>query len=233
MSFTSFEYLLFFAIACFVYFIIPKKTKNYWLLACSYYFYMCWNPKYALLMLFSTIITYISGLLIGKSNNYKKKKIWVFLSFFINIGILVVFKYYTFLIDAFNPIFKSVFNLSIPNTLNLLLPVGISFYTFQALSYTIDVYRNDVKVEKNFFKYALFVSFFPQLVAGPIEKSKDLLGQFSKTHKFNWDNLHKGLLLIVIGFFYKLVIADRAAIIVNQVYNNIGNYTSGGGSTSL
>lgn len=229
MTFTSLNFLCFFVIACIVYFILPKKIKIYWLLICSYYFYMSWNPKYALLMLFSTFITYLSGLLINKSKTSKARKIWVFTSVIINIGILFIFKYYNFIALSIEPLLKSIFNLHIPNTLNLLLPVGISFYTFQALSYTIDVYRKDVEVEKNFFKYALFVSFFPQLVAGPIEKSKDLLSQFSQEHKFNWDNLHDGAFLILIGFFYKLVISDRAAIIVNQVYNNINNYTNGGG----
>lgn len=229
MNFTSLQYLIFFVIACVTYFLLNNKVRNYWLLACSYYFYMCWNPTYALLMLFSTFITYLSGILIEKSKTIKKKKICVALSFLINLSILFLFKYYGFVLDSLNTILDPLFNLEIPKTLNLLLPVGISFYTFQALSYTMDVYRKDVRVEKNFFKYALFVSFFPQLVAGPIEKSKDLLHQFDTEKKFNWDNLHKGLLLITIGFFYKLVIADRASIVVNQVYNNLENYTNGGG----
>ena len=228
MIFTSFKFLLFFVIVTFVYFLLNKKLKLYWLLISSYYFYMSWNPKYALLMLFSTIITYLSGIFISKSKNNKTKKLFVGLSFFINIAILFLFKYYSFAINFFNSLFANI-GLNIPNTLNLLLPVGISFYTFQALSYTMDVYRNDVKVEKNFFTYALFVSFFPQLVAGPIEKSKDLLKQFDETHKFSWSNLNYGLILIGIGFFYKLVIADRAAIIVNATYNNLSNFATSGG----
>lgn len=229
MIFTSLNYILFFTITCLIYFLLTSKLKIYWLLLCSYYFYMSWNAKYALLMLFSTIITYLSGIFIQKSKTQKQKKLCVFFSFFINLSILFLFKYYTFLIDSVNPIINQWFSISIPSTLNLLLPVGISFYTFQALSYTLDVYRNDVKVEKNFFKYALFVSFFPQLVAGPIEQSKTLLSQFSEKHIFCWKQLHKGLLLIIIGFFYKLVISDRAAIGVNQVYNHLSDYTDGGG----
>ena len=212
----------------FIFFLLPKKAKNFWLLLCSYYFYINWNYKYAFLMLFSTFITYLSGLLIDKSKTKKTKKIWVVTSVTINLSILILFKYYSFIIESLNPIL-SIFTFEIPKTLNLLLPVGISFYTFQALSYTIDVYRNDVKIEKNFFNYALFVSYFPQLVAGPIEKSKDLLEQFSEKYKFNWNNLHEGSLLISIGFFYKLVIADRAAIIVNNIYNNVDKYSDGGG----
>ncbi len=229
MAFTSIKFLIFFTVICFGYFLLNKKLKIYWLLLGSYFFYMSWNPKYALLMLFSTFITYLSGILISKTKSKKTKKLWVGLSLVINLLILVIFKYYTFLIDNINNIL-SRFNLfTLPNTLNLLLPVGISFYTFQALSYTIDVYRDDVKVEKNFARYALFVSFFPQLVAGPIEKSKDLLKQFNVEHKFDWFNFKNGLILMGIGFFYKLVLADRAALCVNQVYNNLGSYTNGGG----
>lgn len=229
MAFTSMQYIAFFTIACLINFLIPKKIRNYWLLLCSYYFYMCWNAKYAFLMLFSTIITYLSGILINKSKNKNTKKIYVLMSLLINLGILFLFKYYDFFTNNLNIFFKQFLKLSIPNTFNLLLPVGISFYTFQAISYTIDIYRNDVKVEKNFFTYALFVSFFPQLVAGPIEKSKDLLSQFNEKHEFGFENLHKGLFLILIGFYFKLVISDRAAIIVNNIYNNVSNYSNGGG----
>jgi len=225
MNFTSLEYLIFLAIAFLIYFLLGQKARIYWLLGCSYYFYGCWNPKYALLMLFSTLITYLSGLFIGKSKTEREKKIYVFLSFFVNLAILFVFKYYSFSVGALNRLFA----LKIPETLNLLLPVGISFYTFQALSYTLDVYRKDVEVERNFFRYALFVSFFPQLVAGPIEKSKDLLKQFYVKHPFSWERFHQGLLWIAIGFFYKLVIADRAAMVVNQVYNHLDSYQDGGG----
>ncbi len=226
MVFTSLQYLVFFIIVCLIYFLLNKKLRIYFLLIASYYFYMCWNVKYAFLMLFSTIITYLSGLLIKKFN--KHKKIFVILSFTINLAILFIFKYYSFFADSINKIISLV-HLNLPESLNLLLPVGISFYTFQALSYTMDVYRGDVEVETNFFRYALFVSFFPQLVAGPIEKSKDLLKQFKEDHKFSWENLNYGLLLIGIGVFYKLVIADRSAIIINSIYNNLNNFTSGGG----
>lgn len=225
MIFTSLEYLIFLAAAFLIYFVLGQRMRIIWLLGCSYYFYGCWNPKYALLMLFSTLITYLSGLFIGKSKTVREKKLYVFLSFFVNLAILFIFKYYSFSIGALNQIFA----LQIPQTLNLLLPVGISFYTFQALSYTVDVYRSDVEVEKNFFRYAVFVSFFPQLVAGPIEKSKDLLKQFYVKQPFSWENFHRGCLMVGIGFFYKLVIADRAAMVVNRVYNDLDSYIEGGG----
>lgn len=228
MNFTSLQYLIFLVIVSLVYFGLPKKIKIYWLLICSYYFYMSWNIEYSLLLFVSTIITYISGILISKTHKKSIKNFWVFLSIFINLGILILFKYYDFLAEMLNPILNKI-SLSVPESLNLLLPLGISFYTFRAISYTIDIYRKDVKVEKNFIKYAVFVSFFPQIVSGPIEKSKDFLKQFDYKHNFSWNNLFQGSFLITIGFFYKLVIADRAAIAVNQVYNNVSDYINGGG----
>lgn len=229
MAFTSAKYLIFLVLVVVAYYLINPKFRKYLLLISSYYFYMCWNAKYALLMLFSTIITYISGILISKTDSRTKKKIYLILSFIINLGILILFKYYSFIVENLNEFFK----MNIPETLNLLLPVGISFYTFQALSYSFDVYRKDIEPEKDFFKYALFVSFFPQLVAGPIEKSKDLVPQFKNEKKFEIDNIYKGSLLILIGFIYKLVISDRAAIYVNLVYNNVGAYQNVAGNAYI
>lgn len=190
---------------------------------------MCWNAKYALLLFTSTLITYISGILIDRANklqNKKKsvfwKKTWVVLSFLSNLSILALFKYSVFLIDGANAILEK-FQIQIP-VFDLVLPVGISFYTFQALSYTMDIYRNEVTAEKNLAKYALFVSFFPQLVAGPIERSKNLLLQINERHKFDYENVKDGFLLILWGFFQKIVIADRVAILVNEVYGNYENY---------
>lgn len=227
MIFNSVDFLIFFPIVTFIYFIIPHRFRWFWLLISSYYFYMCWNPRYAILIAASTIITYLSGILIDKANQIRDekksiglKKLWVFMSFAINLGILFIFKYANF----FNGIIKSIFSwlnitVNIP-TFNFLLPVGISFYTFQALSYTMDVYRKDVRAERNLGKYALFVSFFPQLVAGPIEKSKNLLYQFDEKHSFDYDRAKNGLLLMIWGFFQKVLVADRLAILVDNVYNN-------------
>ena len=227
MLFNSLQFILFFPIVVLIYFIFPKKYKNIWLLIASYYFYMCWNAKYALLLLFSTIITYISGLFLDASGNIpppcKLRKLTLFLSIFFNLAILFYFKYTNFFINILLKTFKYfLIDLKIPQ-FDILLPVGISFYIFQALGYSIDVYRGDVRAEKNFFQYALFVSFFPQLVAGPIERSKNLLKQLSTPKQFNYNNVREGLLLMLWGFFMKLVIADRCAILVNIVY---GDYTS-------
>lgn len=223
MLFNSFHFLMFFPLVTLIYFLIPFKARWVWLLGASYYFYMCWNPKYAILMATSTLITYLSGLLISKSTY--KKKLWVALSFISNLGILFFFKYFDFAIENVNVILNKLHLQLITPSFDVLLPVGISFYTFQALSYTVDVYRGDVKPEKNLGKYALFVSFFPQLVAGPIETSKHLLDQFNHEYKFEYSRVKSGLLLMLWGFFQKLVIADRIAILVNTVFNDYKSYS--------
>jgi len=223
MLFNSLNFMVFFPIVCLIYFIIPHCWRYIWLLLASYYFYMCWNPKYALLILTSTFITYVSGLLITKAdekNKVTQKKVVVAISFASNLAILFLFKYFDFAISNINRILSLVGIQLINPSFDLLLPVGISFYTFQALSYTMDVYRKEVKTEKNFLKYALFVSFFPQLVAGPIEKSSNLIHQISERHYVDIKRIARGLLLMLWGFFLKLVIADRASNFVNAVYNN-------------
>lgn len=234
MLFNSLEFLIFFPIVLVIYFIIPKKIKYLWLLVASYYFYMCWNAKYALLMLFSTACTYAGGLLIEfvKKRNWTDKKKTVVkklgVGFVIvsNLAVLCYFKYSNFFIDSLRSAFELInIELNIPSV-DVLLPVGISFYTFQALSYTIDVYRDEIYAEKNFFRYALFVSFFPQLVAGPIERSKNLLKQLAVPKKFSYVKARDGLFLMVWGFFLKIVLADRIALLVDTVY---GDYQRFGG----
>ena len=178
MLFNSVDFLIFFPIVVFVYFLIPKKIKHIWLLVSSYYFYMCWNAKYVMLLLFSTVVTYLCGVILQTLKQHQQeikhvvvlKKLCVTVSFVLNLGILFFFKYFDFAIENLN-IFLSNFHVQLHNpTFDVLLPVGISFYTFQALGYTVDVYRDEIYAEKNFLRYALFVSFFPQLVAGPIER---------------------------------------------------------------
>ena len=227
MLFNSLDFLFFFPIVTLLYFLIPHKVRYLWLLGASYYFYMCWNPKYALLMLTSTAITYASGLLIDRADKQgsdRLKNIWVAISFISNLAILFLFKYFDFALQNINRILSFAGIQLIQPSFSLLLPVGISFYTFQALSYTMDVYRHDVIPERNFLKYALFVSFFPQLVAGPIERSSNLIHQLSERHYFDLHRAARGLCLMLWGFFQKLVIADRAAIFVNTIYNDPNNY---------
>lgn len=196
------------------------------MLAASYYFYMGWNPKYAVLIGISTVATYVSGLLIEKTD---KKKLTVFFCICINLAILFFFKYFDFALENVNRILGLLHIQIIEKPFDVILPVGISFYTFQALSYTIDVYRGDIKAEKNFFRYALFVSFFPQLVAGPIERSKNLLNEIVELPKkklWNYERITKGLMVMLWGYFMKMVIADRIAILVDNVYNSYYMYGS-------
>lgn len=232
MLFNSLHFLIFFPLVVLIYYIIPPKGRYIWLLLTSYYFYMCWNVKYVLLLLFSTIITYLSGLCLEflKSKQDKpfyeqKRKLCVAGSFIINLAILFLFKYFNFFTHNIQRVL-GLFDIDIVQpTFDVLLPVGISFYTFQALSYTMDVYRNEISAEKNFARYALFVSFFPQLVAGPIERSKNLLKQLKKPAPITLYAFNKGILLMLWGYFLKLVLADRIAIFVDTVYGDYDVYS--------
>lgn len=232
MLFNSLEFLVFLPVVAVLYFIIPKKARYLWLLAASYYFYMCWNAKYALLMLFSTAVTWLGGLGIdffgrrqwADGKKQIAKKLAVGFSFGLNLLVLAFFKYSNFVMENVQGLFSLInISLNVPK-FDILLPVGISFYTFQALSYTMDVYRGEIYAEKNFLRYALFVSFFPQLVAGPIERSKNLLKQLAVPRKFSYGNFLEGLLLMLWGYFMKMVLADRIAIFVDTVYGDFASY---------
>lgn len=233
MLFNSIDFMIFFPIVLAIFFVIPRKFRYIWLLVTSYYFYMSWNPKYALLIGFSTLVTWVSGILIERfGNDSKKKKIFVAGSLIINLGILFLFKYSSFFLANMYA-FLSYLGITVVNRRwHIVLPVGISFYTFQALGYTIDVYRGDIKAEKNLLRYALFVSFFPQLVAGPIERSKNLLSQIQNVSNIKLWNIKRvtsGAILMVWGLFMKMVIADRVSVLVDTVFNNYRMY----GSTEL
>ena len=237
MLFNSAQFLIFLPVTALIYYILPHKIRYVWLLICSYYFYMCWNPAYALLMLFSTAVTYLCALALHgvqhgrraakrtQAQRDRLKKICVAASFTANLGVLAYFKYSNFFIENINALLAHLGAVWQAPTVDVLLPVGISFYTFQALGYTVDVYRGEMPAQKNFLKYALFVSFFPQLVAGPIERSANLLRQFDEKHTLRFSQLRSGFMLMLWGYFLKLVIADRAAIFVNAVYNDPAVYT--------
>ena len=214
MLFNSFEFLLFFITVAFTYFLIKDKWRWAFLLGASYFFYGSWNTSYLILILLSTVTTFYSGILIEKIPN--QKKIVALSSLTINLGILFFFKYYNFFATTVNSLSQD----TLPFFDTLLPVVGISFYTFQALSYTMDVYNGKIQSQKHIGKYALFVSFFPQLVAGPIEKASNLLPQFSESKLFNYERVRSGLLLIVWGIFKKVVIADRIGVFVSEVYND-------------
>ena len=216
--------MFFFPIACAVYFVVPRKLRVLWLLVCSYAFYMAWNVKYAGLMAVSTLATYVSGLALDNAQNELKRtvpdssrKAILAACIVFNLAILGVFKYGNMVLSTLHS----------GRTLDLLLPVGISFYTFQALGYIIDVYRGEIAAERNLLRYALFVSFFPQLVAGPIERSRNLLPQVQKAHEtklWNADRVTRGAILMVWGFFLKMVISDRAALLVDAVWEAPESY---------
>ncbi len=219
MLFNSYSFMLFFPVVTFFFFVIPKWSRCFWLLAASYFFYMSWNPSYAILILGSTIVTYGAARIMEEKPSHKRVVIWG--SVAINIALLVFFKYFDFLLSNINFILNLLHIRLLHKPFDLLLPVGISFYTFQAVGYILDVYRGEIKAERNFFRYALFVSFFPQLVAGPIERSKNLLVQMCNIEKIDvWDyeRITQGGVLMLWGYFLKMVIADRAAIFVDQVY---------------
>lgn len=231
MLFNSIDFLIFFPVVLVIYFAIPKKYSYIWLLIASYYFYMCWNPIYISLIVISTLVTYFCGIILGKvaekledatQKKSIKKKIVLILGLLINLGILGYFKYSNFLINNWNVIANKL-HINAVSPISIVLPVGISFYTFQAIGYMIDVYKGTVQPEKNILKYALFVSFFPQLVAGPIERSDRFLKQIQKPiieKKWDYDRITSGLTIMLWGYFQKVVIADRLAVLVDYVFEN-------------
>ncbi len=225
MLFNSLDFLVFFPVVVAGYFLVPDRFRWMLLLVASYFFYMCWNPRYAILIALSTVIDYVAALQMGRAERPSARRAWLFLSLAANLGLLFTFKYFGFFSANVDWLLESLGMRERMPALDVLLPVGISFYTFQTLSYTIDVYRGECKPTRHFGKFALYVSFFPQLVAGPIERSTRLLPQFFEKHAFDADRIRSGLLLMAWGFFKKLVIADRLAVYVTEVYNGDTQYT--------
>lgn len=219
MLFNSVPFLIFFVITTGLFFALPGKAKNVVLLAASYFFYMWWNPLFVLLILFTTLVSYFAALFMEKKP--QRKKTFMILSVVVIFVQLFFFKYYNFFAGGLSMLLGAVTGKTIGLGLNILLPVGISFYTFQTVSYVIDVYRGKIPAEKNLFFYALFVSFFPQLVAGPIERPGDLIPQLKAEHRFSAENVLAGGRIMVIGFFEKIAVADMLGIVVNRVYENI------------
>ena len=226
MLFNSLPFLVFFPCVFVLYYALPFRLQKYMLLLASYYFYMCWKPEFIVLILFSTLVDYCCGL--GMARCPKRKKWLLAVSLTMNLGLLFFFKYLNFFGETLTALCRAV---SIPFSapaLNIILPVGISFYTFQTLSYTLDVYRGRLEPERDFVTFALFVSFFPQLVAGPIEKASNLLPQLKEEHRFTYENASWGAKLMAWGFFKKMVVADQLAVLlVDPVYQNPGSYEGG------
>ncbi len=224
MLFNSLHFLFFFVIVTIFYFLIEHKYRWFLLLTASCYFYMCFVPIYILILGFTIVIDYFAGIYIERSIG-KKRKWYLIISLIANIGVLAVFKYYNFFNDNLTTILHGAgYKNPIP-FLSILLPIGLSFHTFQAMSYTIEVYRGNQKAEKHFGIYSLYVMFYPQLVAGPIERPQNLLHQFYQIHEFNYERVAKGLKQMLWGLFIKVVIADRLALYVDAVYNNSDMHT--------
>lgn len=226
MNFNSLGFLIFLFVVVLLYWLIPHKFRWVLLLLASYFFYMSWNVKLILLILTTTITAYGFGILIEKTQSGKLKRFFLVVTLLICLGILIFFKYINFIIGSVTALLTA-FGLNFSTTtLNILLPVGISFYTFQTLSYVIDVYRGTVKAERHFGYFALYVSYFPQLVAGPIERSEDLLPQLKEERRFDFDNIREGFRFLLSGFFRKCVIADFCGLYVDTVYARLGTSNS-------
>lgn len=223
MLFNSLHFAIFFICITVTFYLLPNRFRWQLLLLGSCYFYMAFVPVYILILGFTIVIDYFSGLYIEKTSG-STRKAFLTGSLIANIGVLAIFKYYNFFNDAINDLLGQINHTSPFPYLSILLPIGLSFHTFQAMSYTIEVYRGNQRAERNFGIYALYVMFYPQLVAGPIERPQNILPQFHIKHTFEAKNISQGLKLIAWGLFKKVVIADRIAIVVNSVYNNPSNF---------
>lgn len=224
MLFNSLAFAIFLPIVFILYWAFPHKYRWIILLVASYYFYMSWNVKYVVLILLTTFVSYICGILVEKTDKKSMKIFWMVSALVVCLGVLFFFKYFNFISESVAAICNSIAIPMQPITLNLVLPVGISFYTFQSLSYVIDVYKKDVKAEKHFGKYALFVSFFPQLVAGPIERTSNLMPQLLEEQHFDLKEASYGLRQMLLGFIKKLIIADSLSRYADIVFDNVHYY---------
>jgi len=219
MQFTSIPFFIFLFAVVVAYYSLPQRYRNYLLLAASYYFYFSIQPEYLVLLIFSTLVNYLLGR--GLESYLTRKKVLLFVGLLFNLGILFFFKYFNFFGDQINAIFSSFsMNLSIPHH-SLILPIGISFYTFMALGYVLDVYWGDIKSQRNLLTFSVYLAFFPQILCGPIGRAKNLFKQFTEIHPLLYDNFANGFRLILWGLFKKMVVADNIGAYVDAVYNNI------------
>ena len=233
MLFNSIDFAIFLPIVFLLYWFVTNKNlrlQNFLIVVASYVFYGWWDWRFLSLIIFSTMVDYAIGKSLSKEENNKKRKILLWISIIVNLGFLGFFKYYNFFLENFVTVFTFFGQPINPQGLHIILPVGISFYTFQTLSYTIDVYKRKLEPTKDLIAFSAFVSFFPQLVAGPIERATNLLPQFYKKREFNYEKAVDGMRQILWGLFKKIVIADNAATYANQIFNNSDNYS---GSTLL
>lgn len=224
MLFNSLPFLIFLPVVVLLFWLLPHRFRWIMLLLASYYFYMSWNPSLVFLIAGTTLISYLSGFIIEKSKKRSVRLSVLIFCLVVSLGVLFFYKYFNFFSESVTALLRA-FSLPVGEfTLNLILPVGISFYTFQTLSYTIDIYRGNIKAEKHLGYYALFVSFFPQLVAGPIERPENLLPQLREKRNFSARSFDDGLKYILVGFVKKIVIADTLAYFVNNIYNDPSHF---------
>ncbi|MGN6420116.1 MAG: MBOAT family O-acyltransferase [Pseudobacter sp.] len=226
MLFNSLQFLIFFLVITLAYYQLPNQKGRTWLLLlASCYFYMAFVPKYILILGATIVIDYFAGLQIAKSNG-KARRNWMLVSIVANVGILVFYKYFNFIFGNLEPLLQLAFPDRHMPVLDILLPIGLSFHTFQAMSYIIEVYRGNQPPERNFITYALYVMFYPQLVAGPIERPQNVLPQLHEYHTYNWNNVKEGLSRMLWGMFKKVVIADRLAIAVDHAFGHTDTQSS-------
>ncbi len=228
MLFNSIDFAFFLPIVFILYWFVTYKNlrfQNVLLLVASYFFYACWDYRFLFLLVFSTFLDYLTGLKIHEAESRKKKLFWLWLSISVNLGFLGVFKYYNFFASSFANALIHIGLKANLGTINVILPVGISFYTFHGLSYILDIYKNKIKPVRDFIEYSVFVSFFPLLVAGPIERATHLLPQIQKKRYFDYSKAIDGLRQILWGLFKKIVIADNCAEYANQIFNHSSDYS--------
>ena len=229
MFFNSLQFAIFLPLVFFAYWFVPNKSKtsqNFILIVASYFFYSCWDWRFLFLLIFSTLLDYFSALQIENSKTDSQRKFWLWLCISINVGFLGIFKYYNFFVSSFSELLGSFGLHSNLILLKVILPVGISFYTFHGLSYTIDIYYRRIKAERNFVDYSLFVSFFPLLVAGPIERATHLLPQLKVKREFNFEKAKEGIYQIIWGLLKKVVIADTCAMYTNTIFDHYNSMNS-------
>lgn len=229
MFFNSIDFLIFLPLVFILYWFVfnkSKTTQNTVLIVASYYFYSCWDWRFLFLLIFSTLLDYFSAIMMENSNSPLKRKLWLYLTIGINLGFLGIFKYYNFFAESFTTLLHEAGFKVYPYILKLVLPVGISFYTFHGLSYVIDIYYKRIKAERNFTDYSLFVSYFPLLVAGPIERATHLLPQVKIKRNFNFLKAKEGISQILWGLFKKIVIADSCAVYANAIFDNYESMNS-------
>ncbi|HPO11986.1 MAG TPA: MBOAT family O-acyltransferase [Candidatus Hydrogenedentes bacterium] len=225
MLFNSLHFAVFFPVVTAVYFAVPWRWRWAWLLAASYYFYMVWEPGYVVLLWCSTLTVYATALLMGRAQNQRSRRVYLIVSLCVNLGLLFVFKYFNFFSDTLRPCLSALGVGEILPHSRLLLPIGISFYTFQALAYSIEVYRGHYPPERHLGRFALYVAFFPTVLSGPIERPQRLLPQWMERHGFEYVRVTDGLKLMVWGLFEKVVVADHLSSIVDTVYSDPLRFT--------